>query len=368
MNYTNKILQTVIASGLILVIACNEKKETAKPGNNTNPISVVVSTPDVNSRDGIATSGTIEASQTASISTRIMGYINHIYVKAGDHVRKGQLVASINSQDIQAKKAQADAAIMEAEANVKNAQKDYDRFNALYQKQSASAKELDNVTLQYNASKARLEAAKQMRNEVNAMNSYANIVSPMDGTVTQKIADEGGMAVPGSPLLTIEQNGKLQISASVSESDINKIKKGDKAKVEIKAIGKTIESVITEISPSSLVTGGQYLIKLGIPEPEKKNLYSGMYVNVFIPVKQQAQNPAENNGILVPTASLVRQDQLTGLYTISSGNTALLRWVRTGKISGDKTEILSGIAADEKFILKAATPLYNGAPVTATNN
>jgi RND family efflux transporter MFP subunit len=367
MNYTKQILQTAIVSGLILVMACNEKKETGKP-DNTNPISVVVSTPDVNSQGGIATSGTIEASQTASISTRIMGYINHIYVKAGDHVRKGQLLASINSQDIQAKKAQAEAAITEAEANVKNAQKDYDRFSALYQKQSASAKELDNVTFQYNASKARLEAAKQMRNEVNAMNSYANIVSPIDGTVTQKIADEGSMAVPGWPLLTIEQNGKLQISASVGESDINKIKKGDKAKVEINTIGTTIESVITEISPSSRVTGGQYLIKLGIPEPEKKNLYSGMYVNVFIPLKEQAQYRAESNGILVPTASLIHQDQLTGLYTISSGNTALLRWVRTGKIFGDKTEILSGIGADEKFIIKAVTPLYNGAPVTSTKN
>ena len=89
-----------------------------------------------------------------------------------------------------------------------------------------------------------------------------------------------------------------------------------------------------------------------------------MYVNVFIPVSQPAAAPQASGAILVPTSSLLQNDQLTGLYTISSNNTAILRWVRTGKTFGDQTEILSGLAAGEKYIVKAEGKLYNGVPVT----
>jgi hypothetical protein len=70
-----------------------------------------------------------------------------------------------------------------------------------------------------------------------------------------------------------------------------------------------------------------------------------------------------SNQVLVPVSSLVNKDQLTGLYTISSNHTALLRWIRTGKIFGDKIEVLSGLAANEKYIVSADGNLYNGAPV-----
>lgn len=264
-----------------------------------------------------------------------------------------------------AKREQTSAAIAEAEANVKNAQKDFERFTNLYNKQSASAKELDNVTLQYNAAKARLEAASQMRNEVNALISYSSLTSPFDGVVTQRMADEGNMANPGMPLLVVEQNTALQVNATVSESQVGLLKKGGTAQVDVKAIGKTITCQVSEISPSSQLTGGQYEIRLSIPEKEKKDLYAGMYVNVFIPVSQPANRPQTTSGaILVPTSSLLQNDQLTGLYTISSNNTAILRWVRTGKTFGDQTEILSGLAASEKYIVKAEGKLYNGVPVT----
>lgn len=363
--FNNKYLTGVILlSGIVLISACGGKKKTEK----TTPVAavpVIISQPGGTVDGGIAVSGQVEAVQTANISTRMMGTITRIYVKAGDRVRRGQTLVSISSQDLAAKRAQTVASIAEAQANVSSAQKDFDRFTNLYNKQSASAKELDNVTLQYNAAKARLEAATQMRNEVNAMMAYTNLTAPFDGVVTQRMADEGNMANPGMPLLTVEQNTQLQISATVSESDISLLKKGQKAQVEVKAIGKSLECLVSEISPSSQFTGGQYQIKLSIPDKEKKGLYAGMYVNVFIPVSRpEAAYTATSNSVLVPTASLVHNDQLTGLYTVSSNYTALLRWVRTGKTFGDKTEILSGLAQNEKFIERAEGKLYNGVPVT----
>jgi RND family efflux transporter MFP subunit len=357
----NKKIYTAIAimatAGLI---ACSGGKEP-KDEKSQNPVMVTLATASSGSQTAILASGQVEAAQTANISTRVMGRITNIYVKAGDKVNKGQLLATISDEDIRAKRAQIDAMIAEAEAAYANAQKDYERFTNLYKQQSATAKELDNVTLQYNAAKARVEAAKQMRSEVNASLSYSSLNAPFSGVVTQKFAELGSLASPGMPLFTVEQSGILQVSASIAESDISNVHVGDVALVQVKSTGKSFEGKVTQLNPSSQFTGGQYIIKISIPEAAKADLYSGMYVSVSIPLKEVKQTT--NDVILVPASAIINRDELTGIYTVSATNTALLRWIRLGRNYGDKVEVLSGLGKDESFILTADSKLYNGAPV-----
>jgi RND family efflux transporter MFP subunit len=325
------------------------------------PIAVTVAVAGNQVNNVIQASGQIESRESAVISTRIMGFITSIKVKAGDKVQKGQLLATISNGDILAKRAQAQAMITEAEAALKDAQKDYERYEALYKQQSASTKEFENVTLHYNGVKAKVEAARQMKNEANAMLAYTNLVAPFSGVVTQTMADEGSMANPGMPILVVEQNGVFQVTASVTESDIDKVKERADAEVIIKSNGRSIKGKVQEVSPSSQFSGGQYAIKVSIPESERNGLYSGMYVNVCIQSKAKDQS---SEGItLVPISALIYRDQLVGLYTISESKTAILRWVRLGKAHGDQTEILSGLSVNENFILRAEGKLYNGASV-----
>ena len=190
--------------------------------------------------------------------------------------------------------------IAQAETGLKNAQKDYDRFTSLYKQQSASAKELDNVTMQYSAAKSGLETARQMRNEANAMLSYNNLIAPFNGIITQKSIDAGSMANPGMPILTIERKGSYQVSASVPENSINQVQQGARAMVRISAIDKTINGTIMQVNQSSQFTGGQYIIKVSIPENEKAGLYAGMYANVSIPIKQAAKVKEGNDEIMIP--------------------------------------------------------------------
>lgn len=354
----------LMAFALILLTACssNEKKESLSEKRDP-AIVVTIAIPSMNEGNTISISGQVEASQTANISTRVMGYITKLTVKVGDHVKAGQLIASISNTDIVARRSQADAMIAEAEAAMKNAQKDFERFTVLYKQQSASAKELDNVTLQYNAMKAKTEAAKQMRNEINAMLAYTSLTAPFAGIVTQKMADAGNMASPGMPIVTIEQSGTYQISAAVSESDIKEIKMGEPVTVTIKSINKIFQGKIAQINESSQFTGGQYQIKITIPENEKKGLYAGMYANISIPSLQKTGATTVSNAVLVPVSVIINKDQLTGLYTISTNNTALLRWIRTGKNYGDKVEVISGLGKGEPYIISAEGILYNGVPV-----
>lgn len=353
----------LLCTGYMALSACSSDKTTAAAANTASAVNVTIATPSGSMQQGLSISGQVESSQTATISTRMMGYITMLKVKAGDHVSKGQLLATISNQDILAKRAQTDAMIAEAQAAVNSAQKDLDRFTTLYKQQSATAKELDNVELQYNAAKSRLEAARQMRNEVNANLGYSHLTAPFAGIVTQKMAEAGNMANPGAPLLTIEQSGTFQVSATVPENMISQLNQGAVAMVTIKAAGKNFKTVVTQINPSSQFTGGQYIIKVAIPTNAKKGLYAGMYATVSIPLKATVAITGSENTIMVPVSCIEHKDQLTGLYTIGSNNTALLRWVRLGKAYGEKVEVLSGLEKHESFITSAEGKLYNGIPV-----
>src|SRR3954453_20021084 len=123
--YTSLIITT-----LATLNACsggNEKKNELKD----KPVTVKLSTASEATQRAILASGVVEAAKTANISTRVMGRITNIFVKTGDKVNKGQLLASVWDEDIKAKRAKADAMIAEAEGAYATAQKDYDRFGNL---------------------------------------------------------------------------------------------------------------------------------------------------------------------------------------------------------------------------------------------
>jgi RND family efflux transporter MFP subunit len=342
----------------ILFTSCSGDSHEAEVKKDT-PVKVTVAVAGVLPINIIQVSGQIESKETAVISTRVMGFVTDVKVKAGDKVQKGQLLATINNADIVAKRAQAQAMVSEAEAALKDAQKDYERFAELYKQSSASAKELENASLHFSSVKAKAEAAKQIQNETEAMLTYTNLRAPFSGTIIQKNVSAGSMANPGMPLLTMEQIGSYQVSASVSEGDIANIKENAEATILIKSSGRIVQGKVSEISPSSQFSGGQYSIKVSIPDSEKTGIYSGMYVRASIQTSGKAPGSSK---LLIPVSAVIYRDQLTGLYTVTENQTALLRWVKLGKMQGDQIEVLSGLAKDEKYILESEGRLYNGVP------
>jgi len=355
-----KIIAILSISAVLLTSCGGDKKEQI-----TKEAAIAVKVSGVSENDNspfVTASGKIEAENSANLSTRMMGYVTKIHVKVGQKVGAGQLLVSINNTDLQAKKAQVDASILQATAGYNNAKKDYDRFVNLYKQQSASQKELDDITARYEMAKAGLEGAKQMRNEVMAQFSYSNITAPFSGTVTNTFVKEGDMANPGMPLVSVEGASRLQVTAMVSENDIASIKKGMPVKVLVKSSNTTLNGKVSEVSVSATNTGGQYLVKVNLDKTDSTVL-SGMFVNVQFPVENKTQ-AVQTDRILVPENALVKQGQLTGIYTIGTGNVAILRWLRTGKTFGNQVEVLSGLSASEQYIVSADGKLYNGATVS----
>lgn len=346
----------------LLFISCGTDK-TAHTEDNSLPISVHVNQVNENSTSAVlSVSGKIQAVSSADLSTRMMGYVKDVHVNVGDRVKKGQLLVSINATDLQAKRAQVNAGITEAKAAFSNAEKDYLRYKNLYLAKSASQKEMDDMTAHFEMAKARLEVANQMKNEINAQFSYTNISAPFSGTITRKTCKIGDMASPGAPLISIEKLGEFEVLAMVPETEISNIKKGMDVAVRVKASNTLISGKVTEVSASSKHTGGQYAVKVTLNKTDT-SIRSGMFTTVQIPMETKSTTEA----VLIPNSILVQKGQLTGIYVISSTNTAMLRWIRVGKTIGNNVEVLSGLSQGEFYITSSKGKLYNGVKISIEN-
>lgn len=352
----------ITASLLFLAVLASCSKEVPTVAPNQSPIAVNVAKIDAQgSIDFVTASGKIEAEQSANISTRMMGHVLKLHVKVGQKVAKNQLLVSTNAVDLDAKKAQGNASISQAKANFSNAEKDFKRFQNLFEQKSASQKELDDMTTRYEMAKAGLEAAQEMQNEIQSQYAYANIRAPFAGVVTNTFVKEGDMANPGMPLVSVEGQDKLQVSAMVPESSIQFIQNGMQAEVTLKSIKATVKGEVIEVSRSSKNTGGQYLVKIDLQNPPA-TILPGMFANVSFPVADEAQSNSLTS-LFIPKSALVEQGQLVGIYTLAE-NKALLRWLRIGKEVGDQVEVLSGLSAGENYIVSSEGRLYNGVAVT----
>ena len=355
----NHIILLSLTGFLLTAFSCSSDQKTEHNISQAPPIEVKVQKIKHSSKPLFYTSsGKVQSAMQTNLSTRMMGYVQTIHTKIGDQVKQGQLLVKLNSKDLNAKKAQIEAGISEATAAFNNAEKDYNRFKSLYKSESASQKELDDITAHFEMAKARLEGAKQMKQEINAQLEYTNILAPFSGTVSAKFINQGDLANPGMPLLSIENNHTFEVLTMVSESEIALIKVGMEVDVLIKSINKTIKGKVKEFSTSTLHSGAQYQVKIALES--YKGLFSGMYTQVQFPISTEVSA----SKILLPQSALIQRGQLQGVYVVSQQNTAILRWLRLGHHVGDQIEILSGINPGDQYIVSAKGKLENGSPLT----
>ncbi len=358
-----QFLQTKIfitfAALAIIVSSCGKKEEkhTAAPQEK---VAANIATANLKEYPVVHSfSGKLEADKQSNLSTRIMGQISKVYVKTGQKVNKDQLLIQIRNQDILAKKAQVEASRVEVTSAYESAEKDMKRYEALHKSNSASDKEMEDMRTRYKMAKAQLDAVEQMDKEVDENMRYASIRAPYSGVVTSRFVEEGDLANPGMPLLSIESKSQWKVIARIPESNIANINLNDKVKVHFKAAKKDFDGKIIEINPSTSNTGNQYEAKIlvTIPEGCTAKLYSGMYADVLFEHGTQEL-------ILIPQKSLIQKGQLVGLYAVSQSGNALLRWVKTGKTNGDNIEILSGLSDGESYVESCDGKLFDGALVS----
>ena len=287
----------------------------------------------------------VESNNQANLSTIVMGTVTSTPVTVGDRVQKGDLLLQIKDDQIRAQKSQIEANMVQAEANLENTEKNYNRIKNLYAEESATSKELDDISTMYEIAKANMEALEARMNEVNEMLEYTVIRAPFAGIVSSKFISEGDMAAPGHPLVSVANPGSVKITATVAESQISKLEEGLGVTVSVSSAGlSNIPARLTAVSQAGDPMSRQFSIEAVIDDAElNESLKVGMFAQIDINIDQ-------TESLTVPADAIVERGQLTGIYTISDNNRAVLRWVRLGERTGDSVEVITGLKPGEKYV------------------
>lgn len=294
----------------------------------------------------ISAAGALNSKNTSVLSSKIMGKVVALTVSEGDFVNQGKLLLKIESGEISAQAYQALAAY-------NNAKLQYDRIKRLFDEQAATLMEMDQATLGLESAQAGLNAAK-------AMESYTIISAPIAGRVVEKRINLGEMALPGQPILKIEDNKNLRLEVMVKEQDLRFIEPGKHVTVRIDAMpGKDINALIAQVVPASDMRTHSFVVKIDVPA--NKGLITGMYGKAYF-------SSGKRDAILIPRSAVVTMSGLSGVYIVSNEGNAVFQMVQLGDEQGDAIEAVTGLKPGDKVIVSKQAESIDGEKVVVAQN
>ena len=283
---------------------------------------------------------TVRSKQTTHVAARILAPIKAIHVKAGDTVKKGDLLIELDNRNNHANVAQSRENINAIRAKLIQAKSHYTRTKSLYSKESVTKAQLEQASANYQSLSAQLASAKQQLSSSQTTSSYSRIKATFSARVIDRFAEPGDLASPGIKLLTLYDPASLRIDANVRESLALTLKIGQQLETKIPALNKTIQAIIEEIVPAADPGARSFLIKAKIEH--NGELLPGMFARIKIPAGKAEQ-------LLIPVSYVRQMGQLDVVWVLEN-NTAIRRFVRIGQNTGDKVLIISGLSAGEKLI------------------
>ena len=310
------------------------------------------------------TSGTVRAKTVSTVASRVMGTVTSIKVKEGDRVAAGQVLLTVDDSDILQKVQGAREGYREAEKALEAANENrkmlditYQRYKKLYADKALTGQEFDQIETQknvadidYERAKAAVGRAEAGLNEAKVFHGFSRVVSPVSGVVTEKKIDLGSMAVPGTPLLTVEDNSSYRVEINSDERLAGKIRPGMDAMVIGDAVSGSIRGIVTEVVPSVDPVSRSFLVKIAI---KGGGLRNGSYVKVSLPV-------GKKDVLLVPARAVVERGQLTGVYVVGENSVIRYRLVKAGRRYGDRVEILSGLKPMDRMVVDGVEKAVDG--------
>ncbi|MFB3923302.1 MAG: efflux RND transporter periplasmic adaptor subunit [Terriglobia bacterium] len=375
---TIRSLVILAAAGLLAACGSSEKAQEAY----STPVSgVQIETTRLQTiQEFYEAAGTVRSATISVLSAQISGTVLEMRVKAGDRMRRGQLLAVLDDRSPRAQLGAAEAGVEEvtqglaeveqaqqaAAADRQFAEATYRRYQGLLEKNSLSRQEFEGAEARYKAALAnegalqakkkqilaRSEQARAQQESAHTVFTYSRIISPIDGVVTAKSVDAGTVVMPGTPLLTLEETSHYRLEANLPERYLPKVSLGMLTGV---TIGHSkIDGRVVEIVPAADVASRTFLVKVALP-PDCGCL-SGEYGTASFAV-------GEGKRLTVPRSAIIERGELEGLFIVSQQGRVEYRLVKTGRQFGDRAEILSGLAENERVATTQLDRLGDGARV-----
>ncbi len=290
----------------------------------------------------VTASGTVIARQTAVVSSRVTGYVKDLKVDAGDHVKSGQELLSIDTTELADQKAQAEASLASARADLANAKANFDRYKPLYESQAISKQQYDDIRTRYEVATATEQRAAAALEEVIAQLSYGTVKAPFDGIVADRTVNVGDLAMPNQPLLTVYMPRTLELVVPVGEQFAPYVKEGTHVVGAVPSIGLKQSTSIREVVPQTNVQTKTITVKA--PLQDTSGLTPGIYGTLTF-------DTVTSEAIAVPLKAVRMVGQLESVKVLKDGQVET-RYVTTGrKLKDGKVEILSGLKAGERVVI-----------------
>lgn len=294
-------------------------------------------------RGEVTGSGTVSSKDTAIIAARILGPVIELNVDAGDKVKKGQILAKIDTKEQQEKVAEAEAALLSAKADSSTAEADFRRYKALYETGSISQQDLDHARTKYETAQASLDRAQAALDQARTSLSYGTVTAPFDGIVAQRHVNLGDLATPGRPLLTLFIPGSVELVAAVGEQYASFLKEGAPVTVKVPSIELVQSSKIREVVPQRDVKTRTITVKA--PLAQAPGLEPGLYGTLTF-------HTLSSPTLAVPKEAVQTVGQLESVRVFEDG-TIKTRYVKTGRtLKGSMIEIISGLDPGEEVVLQ----------------
>lgn len=284
--------------------------------------------------------GTVRSSQEAMIAVKVTGRIETMHVVLGSSVKRGDLLLRISAGEISAREAQARAEREQAERNLV-------RERELLEKEAATAEHVKSLEERY-------KIAEAAHWEAFVMVSYTTVTAPFDGVITAKMASVGDLAIPGTPLLKLEDNTRLQVEAFVPEALISSVHMDDTLTIIFPDEEGEVHGKVVEVSPAADPSSRTATVKLKIDPPD--SVRPGQFARVIIPGKRV-------ESLFIPSSSIRIFGQMEQVFVIMDDR-AYLRLIRTGEVMEDQTEVLAGLEKGEMVAILSGSSLVDGQQVT----
>jgi len=356
----------VVVAGIVWWARHQGTPEHARNGRNAVPMSIV---PEAVGRGDIGVNinalGTVTSLATVTVRTQISGYLMKIDFKEGDEVKKGDLLAEIDSRPYEAALAQAKGNLARDEALLKGAQVDLTRYQGLAAQNAVPRQTLDTQVALVAQDQGTVEADRAAVNAAQVNLNYCHIVSPIDGRVGIRLVDQGNYVTPGDTngLVVITQLKPISVLFTVPEDNLQAILKRlqQGAKLPTTALDRSstktlaqgvVQSTDSQIDP----TTGTIKLRATFPNDDEA-LFPNQFVNIRLLLD------THKNVVIMPTAGVQRGVPGTFVYLVNADNTVSVRKIELGITDGDNVEVKSGLQPGDKIVIDGADKLRDGAKI-----
>jgi RND family efflux transporter MFP subunit len=312
--------------------------------------------------DEIILPGNVQPFITSPIYSRTNGYLKKWYFDIGARVKQGQLLAVIETPEVDQQLQQARSNLLTAQANLELASITKTRYQGLLKSNAVSQQDVDNAVGTYNANKAMVEADKAAVEQYSALVSFEKIYAPFDGVITARNTDIGDLINSGSgggvktDLFHISQPGKLRVYVNVPEEYSQGIKVGMTADLSLAEFpGRKFQGKLVRTAEDINVTTRTLLIEIDVDNP-KGTLLTGSYAEVHLAVPTQAST------FLLPVNTLLFRTEGLRVGIVRDGKVTLTA-VTPGHDFGNQIEIVAGLKPDDQVIVNPPDSIVSGQAV-----